>query len=274
MSCDGTVSHPVRSLNVPSVLTNGEPLRVVGGQHCSSPRGEVFAVSADLGELQHHGCIEPAVPGFGIESLQGFFGMESSPVRTIGSQCVVDVSDLQNSRFQRNGLSAKAIGIAAAVHLFVMMPDHGEDSAKRLERRANFFSNHRMLLHDSSLLGVQGPGFKKNAFWHVYFSYVVKPTGNAEFVQVFVSKTKAFSQLLRVCHQTLRVAIPQVLFRVDAARQRKHCGSGLLIHVFLEPQQSLDAPEQFPMRYRVSPDTIGAAAPSTWDVPYIRRRFQ
>ena len=109
---------------------NGEPLRVVGGQHCSSPDREVFAVSADLGELQHHGCIEPAVPGFGIKSLQGFFGMESSPVRTIGSQCIVNVGDLQNSRFQRNGLASKAIRIAAPVHLFMMMPDHWEDSAK------------------------------------------------------------------------------------------------------------------------------------------------
>src|SRR5882672_11658174 len=148
-----------------------------------------------------------------------------------------------------------------------MMPDHWEDSAKRLERRADFFSNHRMPLHDSSLLGVQGPGFKKNAFWHIYFSYVVEPTGDAEFVQVVVSKTEALSQLLRVCHQTLRVAIPQVLFRVDAARQRKHCGLRLLIHVFLEPQQSLDAPEQFPMRSRVSPDIHCAGFPSTLDVP-------
>src|SRR6267154_1318512 len=93
-SCDGTVGHPLRFLNVPSPLTNGESLRVVGGQHRSSPHGEVFAVSADLGELQHHGCIEPAVPGFGIESLQGFFGMESSSVRAIGSQCIIDVRDL------------------------------------------------------------------------------------------------------------------------------------------------------------------------------------
>src|SRR5713226_5152859 len=148
-----------------------------------------------------------------------------------------------------------------------MMPDHWEDSAKRLERRADFFSNYGMLLHDSSFFRVQRTRFKKNAFWHVYFSYVVKPTGNAEFVQVFVSKTEAFSQLLRVGHQTLRVTIPQVLFRVDAARQRKHCGSGLLIHVFLEPQQSLDAPEQFPMRCRVSPDIDCAGVPSTLDVP-------
>src|SRR5260370_14426747 len=97
----------------------------------------------------------------------------------------------------------------------MMMPDHWEDSAKRLERRADFLSNNRMLLHDSSFFRVQRTGFKKNAFWHVYFSYVVKPTGNAEFVQVVVSKTEAFSQLFCVCHQTLRVPIAQVLFRVD-----------------------------------------------------------
>ena len=129
-----------------------------------------------------------------------------------------------------------------------MMPHHGEDSAKRLERRADFLSNNRMLLHDSSFFRVQRPGFKKNAFWHVNFSYVVEPTGDAEFVQVVVTKTEAFSQLLCVCHQTLRVPIAQVLFRVDAARQRKHCGLRLLIHVFLEAQERLNASEQIPER--------------------------
>src|SRR5258706_141335 len=156
----------------------------------------------------------------------------------------------------------------------MVMAYHWEDAAKRLERRADFFPNNRMLLHDSSFFRVQRPGrkknharasdywgknlmllhdssffrvqrpgFKKNAFWHVNFPYVVKPTGDAEFVQVFFSKTEAFSQLLRICHQTLRVAIPQVLFRVHAPRQRKHHGPRLFIHVFLEPQESLDAAE-------------------------------
>src|SRR6266446_168716 len=236
------------ALSPPSTLAASQPLRVVGGQHRSSPHGEVFVVSADLGELPHHGRIEPAVLGFGIESLQGFFGRESSPVRAIGSQCIVDVRDLQNSRFQRNGFSAKAIRIPTPVHFFMMMSDHRQDSAKRLERRADFFSNNRMLLHDSSFFRVQRTGFKKNAFWHVNFSNVVEPTGDAEFVQVVVSQTEAFSQLLCICHQTLRVAIPQVLFRVHAARQRKHCGLRLLIHVFLESQERLNASEEIPER--------------------------
>src|SRR5258708_34576967 len=124
-----------------------------------------------------------------------------------------------------------------------------------------------MFLHDSSFFGVQRTGFEKNAFWHVNFSYVVEPTGDEEFVQVVVSKTEAFSQLLYVCHKTLRVPIAQVLFRVDTARQRKHCGLGLLIHVFLESQQSLDAPEEIPMRSRVSPNINCPGFPSTLDVP-------
>src|ERR1700747_1875859 len=62
----------------------------------------------------------------------------------------------------------------------MMMPDHWEDSAKRLERRADFLCNNRMILHDSSFFRVQRTGFKKNGFWHVNFSYVVEPTGDAE----------------------------------------------------------------------------------------------
>src|SRR5260370_34872850 len=117
--------------------------------------------------------------------------------------------------------------IAASVHFFMMMPDHWEDSAKRLERRADFLSNNRMLLHASSFFRVQRTGFKKNPFWHVYFSYVVKPTRIAVFVQVFVSKTEPCSQLFCVCGKTLRVPIPQGLFLVDSARQPKHSGPGL-----------------------------------------------
>src|SRR5437879_3241521 len=148
----------------------------------------------------------------------------------------------------------------------MMMPDHREDFAKRLERSADFLSNNRMLLHNSFFFRVQRTGFNKNAFRQVDCSYVVKPTGNAEFVQVFVSKAEAFSQLLCVGHETLRVAIPQVLFRVDAARQRKHYGLRLLIHVFFEPQQSLDAPEEIPMRCRDTPGVYCTGVPSSLDV--------
>src|SRR6266478_1329976 len=121
-----------------------------------------------------------------------------------------------------------------------------------------------MLLHDSSLLGVQGPGFKKNAFWHVNFSYVVEPTGDAEFVQVVVSKTEAFSQLFCVCHQTLRVPIAQVLFRVDAARQCKHCGLRLLIHVFLESQERLKRPSKSQTDGGVGQVSIAPASRPRW----------
>src|SRR5207302_3395099 len=98
------------------------------------------------------------------------------------------------------------------VRCFLMVADQRGESGKRLERRSNFFSNNRMLLHDSSLLRVQRPGFEKDAFWHANLPYVVKPTGDAVFVQVFFSKAEAFSQLLRESHKAFRVAVPQVLF--------------------------------------------------------------
>ncbi len=94
MSCDATVSHPVRFLDVPSTPPNPEPLRIIGGQHRSSPNGEVFAISADLRKFQYHERIEPAVLGFAEKDLQRFLGRESSAVRTIGGQCIVDLRDL------------------------------------------------------------------------------------------------------------------------------------------------------------------------------------
>src|SRR5713226_9919890 len=124
------------SQNSPSARTLREKelrrghLSIVGGRHRSSPHGGAFAVSTDLRELQNHGCIEPANAGFGEECLQGLFGRQSAPVGTVGSKCIVDVRDLQNSRFQRNGFSAKAIWIPATIHFFMMMSYHRKDAAK------------------------------------------------------------------------------------------------------------------------------------------------
>src|SRR4029077_17797386 len=98
----------------------------------------------------------------------------------------------------------------------------------------------------------------------------MEPAGDAEFLQVYFSKVKAFPQLLHVCHQAFRVAIPQVLFRVDASRQRKHCGLRLLIPVHLEAQKCLDAPKRIPERWRGCPNIHCSGFLSTMDVPLIR----
>src|SRR5437899_12730670 len=128
---------------------------------------------AHLRELPGHGSIEPAIPGLGEENLQRVFGRKSSPVGAVGRERIIDVHDLQNSGLQWNGFSAKAIRIPAAVHSFMMMPYHREDAAKRLERRAHFFSDHRMLPNDFRFFHVQSPGFKKDVVRHGDFSYVM-----------------------------------------------------------------------------------------------------
>src|SRR5260370_35214442 len=104
------------------------------------------------------------------------------------------------SRFHRDGFFSQGIPIPTAIHFFMVVPYRREDAAKRLERRAHSFSNHRMLLHNPSFFRIQRTGFKKNAFWHVNFPYVMKPTRNAEFLQVFFTKTETLSQFLCACH--------------------------------------------------------------------------
>ena len=48
------------------------------------------------------------------------------------------------------------------MHLFMTMPDHWQDSAKRLERLADIFSGDGMLLHNSSFFRIQEPGVQKD----------------------------------------------------------------------------------------------------------------
>src|SRR6267378_3392693 len=204
-SCGHVKNYLMKRRGIPN---DWLPLRIVGGQHRSLPHGEVLVLSAHLRKLQYHGSIEPAFFSFAEKNLQRFLRRESSPVRTMGSQCIVNVRDLQNSRFQRNGLSAKSIWIAAPIHFFMMMPYHRENAAKRLYWRAHFFSYDRMLPYHFRFFRVQRSGFKKDAFWHANLPYIVKPAREAEFLQVSFSKAEVFSQLFRVLHETIRVAIP------------------------------------------------------------------
>src|SRR5260370_34823319 len=98
----------------------------------------------------------------------------------------------------------------------MVMPYHREDAAKRLERRAHSFPNHRMLLHNPSFVRVQRPGFKKNPFWHVNFAHIMAPTRNAQFLQVFLAKTDTFSQFRAPSHSAARAALPRTVLRIEA----------------------------------------------------------
>ena len=133
---------------------------------------------------------------------------------------VVDVRDLQNLRPERDFLPTKPIGITASVHSFMMVPYHRQDAAKRLQRRADFFSNDRMLPHNLRFFRIQGPWFKKDAIWHRHFPYIMKPTGYLQFPQVFLSQTETLPQPLGVSREPLRVPVPQRIFRFDTPRQR------------------------------------------------------
>src|SRR6266853_4911480 len=101
----------------------------------------------------------------------------------------------------------------------MMIAYHRKDAAKGLERCAHFFSNDRMLPHDSHFFRIQRSWFKKNAVGHGDFSYVMKPAGNSQFLKIFLLKADAFPQLLGICQEALRVAIPHGLLRIDGPRQ-------------------------------------------------------
>src|SRR5260370_34713899 len=136
----------------------------------------------------------------------------------------------------------------------MMIPYHRKAPPERLERRAHPFSNDRMLPHDSHFFRVQRSRFEKDAVWHSDFSYVMKPAGNSQFLKILLLKTDAFPQQLGVRQETLRVAIPHGLFRINGPRQRKHHGLRLLVHVVFEAQESLDAAQGIPKLRGGSPN--------------------
>src|SRR6266849_8684793 len=217
-----------------------ESLGEVGGQHRSAPHGEKFVVFVDPRELQDYGRIEPALLGFAEEYLQRLFVTKGATIGAIGGQRIVNVRDLQEPGFQRDSISAKAVWIPAAIHFFMMMANDGENGAKRLEGRADFFADDGMLAHDLCFHSVQRAGLKKDTFRYGKFADVVKPAGDAEFLHIFLAKAKTFSQLLGVGHKKVRVAVAEVSLGIDAARQRKERGLSLLVHIGFEAQESLD----------------------------------
>ncbi len=184
----------------------------VGGEHGSASHGKEGVAFADARELENNGGIEPTFAGFDEKCFQRILVRHGSTVGAVGGQRIVDVRDLQDPGFQRNGVATKAVRIAAAIHLFMVMANDGKDGAKRFEGRADFFSDDGMLAHDLDFVCIQRAGFKEDTFRHGKFADVMKPAGDAEFLQIFFGKTETFPQLLGVGHQQVRVTVAEVPF--------------------------------------------------------------
>jgi len=198
---------------------------------------------------------------------------ESLAVGAVGSERIVDVCDLQDSGFQRDGISAKAVGIAAAVQFFVMVANYRENVTKRFEGRADLFAGDGMLAHDAFLFGAQGTRLEKDAVWHGNFANIVQPAGNAKIENVLVVEAETSAQEFGVAQEKIGMAVAEILFGIDAAGEGEERGAGLLIGVGFEAEKSLDALEGVPKGSRGGPNVGGAGFVPAKKVPLIGGGF-
>ena len=123
----------------------------------------------------------------------------------------------------------------------MVMPDHWQDAAQRLQRGADALPNNGMLPDDLGLFRVQCGGLEKNLIWHGHFSDIVKQACDPQLLQFFFRQTHTAAEMHGVLCYPVGVPVHERMFRFDAAGQRKHHGLRLFIDIRLEPQERLHA---------------------------------
>ena len=114
-------------------------------------------------KLADQALIQPAPIRFFKENTQRAWQRQALPIRAITGQRVADVHDLEYAHSQRDVLSLQTVGVAAAIHAFVMVANDGQDVTERFERRADLLSEDGMLFDNPHLFGIQRSGLGQNA---------------------------------------------------------------------------------------------------------------
>src|SRR5690348_16097088 len=87
---------------------------IVGGQHRSAYALIAFIRSSNAEEFGHQRGIQPAAKGFQAHDSESLFTGQRGSVGAVDDQRVIDVRDLQDTRFRRDLGAAQTVGIAAA----------------------------------------------------------------------------------------------------------------------------------------------------------------
>ena len=198
---------------------------------------------------------------------------ERFTVGAIRGQRIIDVRDLKDPGFEGYGFTAQSVGIATAIHFFMMVANDRENGAKRFEGRADLFASDRMFANDAGFGGIEKAGLEKDMFRNSNFADIVQPASDAKLENVFVAKAETSSQKLGVIQEKIGMAVAEILFRVDAVGEGEKSGSGLFVHIGFEAQKSLDALKGVPEGGRSGPDIGGAGFVSAMDVPLVGSGF-
>ena len=102
-----------------------------------------------------------------------------------GGERVEAVGDGDEAGEKRDLRAAEAVGVAAAVHAFVMAADGGEDGAAADHRGENAFAGAGMLADDGVLLGRERAGLVQDGVGDGDLADVVQLGGQAEEPSLF-----------------------------------------------------------------------------------------
>src|SRR5580658_4752907 len=174
-----------------------------------------------------HGFYEAAdyfwielVGGAAFQFGEGFLGIASFFVGTLGSDGVVGVGDGDDAGAEGNLIGGEAVGIAGAIVKFVMVANHFTDSMHGGERLKNFCAELGVGFHGDPFGGVEWAGLIQNGFGNADFADVVQQTGETDFLYFGLVHAQGLRDHHRIRGDFLRVTLGVAVFRVNSERER------------------------------------------------------
>src|SRR5208282_1014348 len=106
--------------------------------------------------------------------LHGLIYRYRAAIRPFRCECVKTVDDRKDACSDRNHFSSQAVWISAAIPLFVVGPNNGNNWVRKLDAVENFRADDRMDLHSIEFFGREASGFGEDLLRNGELAYVVE----------------------------------------------------------------------------------------------------
>src|SRR5579859_3011571 len=181
--------------------------------------GHAEFAAGDRGVESSHNHGVEFCAGQRFDALQGEFQFHRCLIRAIGGHGVESVGDGDDAGHHRNLRRGEAVGIAAAVHVFVVQLDAGQHFLQLGNGAHDVGAFDGVLLHQFEFFRSQSAGFFENAIVDADFSDIVQERGDAQLVEVHIGKAEFTANERGVlCDATGMASGVRILF-VDGGRE-------------------------------------------------------
>ena len=124
------------------------------------------------------------LPDFLRMMRQSIFQLHGGLVGAVGGHGVERVGDGDDARHQRDLIALQSVGIAVAVHVFVVQFDARQHVLQLRDRAHDVGALGGVLLHQFEFLGGERAGLLQHAIVHADLADVVQQGGDAQLVEV------------------------------------------------------------------------------------------